>query len=87
MSKKSKLQLSDLKVESFVTSVNEANNVKAGGLCIPTRTCMYPTLKHHETCGTDPGCGNTQFTCGEYTCAASCSPVCETWACSYGDPV
>jgi hypothetical protein len=83
MKKKGKIRLGELKVESFVTTVEEAEKAKAGrGLddyCFPTLTCVYPTLKYHLTCGGEAGCGNTEYTCGEATCSPSCSPVCETY--------
>jgi hypothetical protein len=65
MEKKLKLKLDDIKVESFITSMDEnmSNNIKGMGATNPTG------------CNTCPTCGGTF--CNANTCAATC-PTCAT---------
>lgn len=72
--KKNKINLHDLKIQSFVTSLkaNEENTVQGGrlitnsGMCpgnICTDTCSDPALCNGSNTGCDPGGGDNSFYC------------------------
>jgi hypothetical protein len=88
MSKKLKLDLNDLKVTSFVTSLGDGQKkgIKGGAtpLCgpvseyeCPTQYVGCPTFQTCETCD-----------CGTETCNATCQGVsCDYWLCeTYQSP-
>lgn len=84
-----KLKLSDLKVQSFVTSLeNDEKNKVKGGLTSPNcetdDTCTCNTY-----CGTCPtACGSMCNTCSCQTVCGTCSvcTMCGLTACKYYTP-
>jgi len=87
--KKLKLNLDEIKVESFETNFNvnkkgTANGFVTGAVCIPTEgyqpTCDYPSCNNTR-------CGSCDISCnpGSYTCNDSCNNSCYPTDCSTED--
>lgn len=88
MPKKLKLDLGGLKVQSFVTSLENGDEkkIKGGATLVTCETCE-PECPSGGTCLTACGTCNTCVTCN--TCPASCGGTCDScyFKCpTYEDP-